>query len=316
MTTASAPGKIILFGEHAVVSGNHALGSAIDLRAKVTVEDLPGRLEIEVCNLMLNGFSLDLLTEQVSSPQALHAVRYVAAVLKEFKAESIRVKVDSDIPPAAGLGSSAAIVVATLAALNKHMNLGLRKEEIATNAHRIERAVQKGLGSPMDTAISTFGGYQLVSGTVQGIDLPEMDMVVGYTRKEHNTRSEVQKVQDLLSSYPDLVEPIFCAIGAISIRAVPLIRERRLEELGQLMNINHGLLEAIGVGTRELCELVYAARGAGHALGAKLTGAGGGGCMIALSSIAGSPRILVALEQAGGTVFQIKTGGEGVRLEA
>ncbi len=316
MTTASAPGKIILFGEHAVVSGNHALGSAIDLRAKVTVEDLPGRLEIEVCNLMLNGFSLDLLTEQVSSPQALHAVRYVAAVLREFKAESIRVKVDSDIPPAAGLGSSAAIVVATLAALNKHMNLGLRKEEIATNAHRIERAVQKGLGSPMDTAISTFGGYQLVSGTVQRIDLPEMDMVVGYTRKDHNTRSEVQKVQDLLSSYPDLVEPIFCAIGAISIRAVPLIRERRLEELGQLMNINHGLLEAIGVGTRELCELVYAARGAGHALGAKLTGAGGGGCMIALSSIAGSPRILVALEQAGGTVFQIKTGGEGVRLEA
>jgi mevalonate kinase len=315
LTTASAPGKVILFGEHAVVSGTPALGSAINLRARVIVEDLPGRLEIEACNLMLRGFSFDLTTGRVSSPGVLDAIKYVSAVLKEFQAGGLRVKVDSDIPPAAGLGSSAAIVVATMAALNEHMSLGLSREEIASSSYRIEKTVQQGMGSPMDTAVSTFGGYQLVSETVHGIDLPEMHIVVGCTEKEHNTRSEVQKVQSLRSRYPDIVEPIFCAIGAISTRAVPLIRDNRLEELGHLMNFNQGLLEALGVSTRELSELVYAARGAGHSLGAKLTGAGGGGCMIALPSTAGSSSILVALEQARGTAFKVKTGGAGMRLE-
>ena len=316
MTTASAPGKVILFGEHAVVSGIPALGSAIDIRAKVTVEDLPGRLEIEADSLMLKGFALDMITGQVRSPGALNAMRYVSAVLKEFQADGLRVKVDSDIPPAAGLGSSAAIVVATLAAINQHKNLGLNKEEIASQAYKVEKGVQQGLGSPMDTSLSTFGGYNLVQGTAERIDLPEMELVVGYTEKEHNTHYEVQKVQSLRSIYPEIVEPIFQAIGAISTRAVPLIRERQHEELGLLMNLNHGLLEALGVGTRELSELVYAARGAGGAVGAKLTGAGGGGCMIAIPSGRGSAPIVTALMQARGRAYQVRTGCEGARVEA
>ena len=316
MTTASAPGKVILFGEHAVVSGTPALGSAVDLRAKVTIEDLPGKLEVKANNLMLMGFSLDLMTGQVCSSGALNSLRYVSAVLKEFQANDMRVIVDSNIPPAAGLGSSAAIVVATLAALNQHKNTGLTREEIASCAHRIEKTVQMGLGSPMDTALSTFGGYMLVSGTVQRIDLPKIELVVGYTEKEHDTRSEVHKVQDMRSKYPDIVEPIFSAIGAISNRAVPLIRDNRLEELGRLMNFNHGLLEALGVGTRELSELVYAARGAGRAPGAKLTGAGGGGCMIAMPPKDGPMTVITALMQARGKAFLVKTGCDGVRVEA
>ena len=316
MTKASAPGKVILFGEHAVVSGIPALGSAIDLRANVTIEDLPGKLEVKASNLMLMGFSLDLMTGEVCSSGARNALRYVSAVLKEFQANDIRVIVDSDIPPAAGLGSSAAIVVATLAALNQHKNTGLTREEIASCAHRIEKTVQMGLGSPMDTALSTFGGYVLVSGMVQRIDLPKMELVVGYTEKEHDTRSEVHKVQDIRSMYPDIVEPIFRAIGAISTRAVPLIRDNRLEELGRLMNFNHGLLEALGVGTRELSELVYAARGTGRALGAKLTGAGGGGCIIAMPSQDESETVITALMQARGKAFLVTTGCDGVRVEA
>ena len=131
----------------------------------------------------------------------------------------------------------------------------------------------------------------------------------------HDTKSEVEKVQDLKKRYFDLVDPIFQAIGAISERAVPLIREQNLAELGQLMNINHGLLAALGVSSRELDELVYAARGAGGALGAKLTGAGGGGCMIALPGAAGVDALMVALRQARGVPFKVLTGCEGVRLE-
>lgn len=313
MTLASAPGKVILFGEHAVVSGIPALGSAVDLRARVIVEDMPGGLEIET-NLPLTGFSLDLQAGQIRSKEALHAARYLSAVLAELGCRNLYIKVESEIPPGAGLGSSAAIVVATLAALSSHLGLGLSRDEIAALAHRIEKSVQKGLGSSMDTALATFGGYLQVSSRVQELDLPELALVIGHTQIPHDTRAEVEKVQGLRARRPDLIDPIFRAIGLIAERAVYLIKEQELEELGELMNINHGLLEALGVGTRELSELVYAARGAGGALGAKLTGAGGGGCIIALPGPAGNSALEVALRQAGGRTFHARTGSEGVRL--
>jgi mevalonate kinase len=315
LTLASAPGKVILFGEHAVVSGIPALGSSVDLRARAIVEDLPGGLEIET-NLPLKGFTLDLLAGQLSSKEALHAARYVSAVLEELGANDLRIKVESDIPPGAGLGSSAAIVVATLAALSEHLGLGLSRSEIASLAHRIEKKVQKGLGSPMDTSLATFGGYMQVSSRVQEIDLPPLALVVGHTGVSHDTRAEIEKVQSLRSRHPDIIDPIFEAIGLIAERAVSMIKELKLAELGELMNINHGLLEALGVSTRELSELVYAARGAGGALGAKLTGAGGGGCIIALAGPQGATALEIALRQAGAQVFHARTGSEGVRLGA
>ena len=292
MTTASAPGKIILFGEHAVVSGTAALGGAADLRARATVEDLPGRLLIETDDLSLQGFSFDPGSGQISSASAAYATRYVSAAVRELEARDVRIRIESDIPPAAGMGSSASIVVATVAALNGHLGLGLSEREIAQLSYRIERGVQKGRGSPMDTALATYGGYQRIADGNQPLDLPPLEVVVGYTRVPHDTFSLVERVQLLKERYPDLVEPIFQAIGAITERALPLVREMNLDELGGLMDINHGLLEALGVSSRELSELVYAARGAGGALGAKLTGAGGGGCMIALPGIEGKDALM------------------------
>jgi mevalonate kinase len=279
------------------------------------VQDLPGRVLIEANNLVIQGFSLDLTTGQVLSEEALHSVRYISAVLAEYEAKNLRIRVESDLPTGGGLGSSAAIVVAAIAALNQHLGLGLSYGDIASEAHRIEKAVQQGLGSAMDTALATFGGYLLVSQDIRPIDLPQLEMIVGCTKQPHDTRSEVLKVQRLRARYPELVEPIFQAIGSISTRAIPLIREHRLMELGELMNVNHGLLEALGVGTRDLSELVYAARGAGCALGAKLTGAGGGGCMIALPTPLGTSALITSLRQARGLASAVKIGCEGVRLE-
>jgi mevalonate kinase len=315
LTTASAPGKIILFGEHAVVSGVTALGGAIDLRARVTVQDLPGSVLIKTEELALRGFSLDLTSGQLTSTKAEHSTRYISAVLREFDVRDMQVCIDSSLPQAAGLGSSAAIVVAAVAAISQHQGQRLSQKEIAAISHRLEKKVQQGLASPMDTALATYGGYMQVSREILPLDLPPLEVVVGYTKMPHDTKSEVEKVQDLKKRYSDLVDPIFQAIGAISERAVSLILEQNLVELGRLMNVNHGLLGALGVSTRELAELVYAARGAGGALGAKLTGAGGGGCMIALPGSAGIDALMVALRQARGDAFSVVTGCEGVRLE-
>lgn len=320
LTTASAPGKIILFGEHAVVSGVPALGSAIDLRARVTVEDLAGGVEIDLkgLGLRLDGFSVDSAGRLISigsSEEAKTAARYVSAVLNALEVKDIKVTVQSEIPVASGLGSSAAIVVATLAAISHHLGEDLGVKEIAAEAHRIERMVQEGLGSPMDTALASYGGYVQLSDGVKPLDLPPLEMVVGCTSVPHNTKQEVAKVQKLKSRYPDIVEPIFGAIGVIARSAVGFIERKDLEEIGALMNINHGLLEAIGVGTRELSELVYAARGAGMALGAKITGAGGGGCMIALPKEDCAEKTITAISQAGGRAFKIKTACNGVTIE-
>ena len=173
------------------------------------MHDLPGRVLIEADDLVIEGFSLDLGTGQVLSDEALHSTRYISTVLAEYEAKDLRIKVESDLPTAGGLGSSAAIVVATIAALNQHLGLGLSHRDIASEAHRIEKAVQQGLGSAMDTALATFGGYLLVSKEIQSIDLPQLEMIVGCTKQPHDTRSEVLKVQRLRARYRDLVEPIF-----------------------------------------------------------------------------------------------------------
>ncbi|HNX40071.1 MAG TPA: mevalonate kinase [Methanothrix sp.] len=315
MTAASAPGKVILFGEHAVVSGFPALGGAIDLRARAKVLDCPGKLLIETEGLFVSGFSLDLLSGQVLCRQASHAARYVSAVLREFDASDLSIKIESSIPPASGLGSSAAITVACLAAVSRHLGHDLPAKEVAALSHRIEKTVQNGLGSPMDTALATFGGYLRVCRQVEPLALPPLQMVVGDTGKPHDTRQQVAGVQALKERYPDLVNPIFQAIGAISSRAAGLIEEQNLSELGALMNANHGLLEALGVGSRELSELVYAARNSG-ALGAKITGAGGGGCMIALPGPGNGKALIAAMRQARGRAFPAVAGCEGVRMEA
>ncbi len=320
MAAASAPGKVILFGEHAVVSGTPALGSAVDLRATAEVVEAPGSLLVEVSdlNLTVERFSVDLLTGDIKSSfaaDALRSTRYVSAVLREFDARNLKVKISSQIPPGSGLGSSAAITVATLAALSKHLGLDMSRWDLAKSSHRIEKEMQKGLGSPMDTALSSFGGYQLVSRQVESVNLPPIDLVVGYTRIPHDTWSEVQKVQSLHSAHPEVVDSIYQAIGALSKKAVVLLGEEKLPELGALMNVNHGLLDALGVNTRELSELVYAARGAGGVLGAKLTGAGGGGCIVALPGDRGIEAVVTAIRQAKGIAFRVRTGCEGVRLE-
>jgi len=225
--------------------------------------------------------------------------------------------VESETPPASGLGSSASVVVATLGALSRHLALDLSADEIAKEAYRIEKSVQEGLGSPTDTALATFGGYQLVEGSARSIELPKIKLVVGFTGRPHDTRAEVEKVQRFRARYPEIVDPIFRAIGEISRRAPDCIRDGRLDELGRLLDANHGLLEAIGVGTRELSELVYASRGAGRAFGAKLTGAGGGGCMIALprTDPKNVLRVMTAITQARGEPFSVVTGCQGLRPE-
>jgi mevalonate kinase len=223
------------------------------------------------------------------------------------------VYISSQLPSASGLGSSAAVTVATLAAINDEFGLGFSREQIAEKAFSIEKKVQKGKASQTDTAVSTFGGMVLITGLSRRRLPPHhFSLVIGNTLIAHNTARLVESVAEFRKKNPDICNPVIDAIGAITMES--MYHLSRPSEIGRLMNMNHALLEVLGVGHPSLSRLVLAARAAG-AYGAKMTGAGGGGCMIALCHKHLKTRIAGAIEATGSKALITTIDTEGVRKE-
>ncbi|HTY53189.1 MAG TPA: mevalonate kinase, partial [Methanomicrobiales archaeon] len=180
-------------------------------------------------------------------------------------------------------------------------------------AFEIEKKVQKGRASATDTYVSSFGGFVLIQGTerrrLPPVNLP---IVVGNSRVSHNTSLMVEKVGREQEQHPGIVNPILDSIGAITREA--LLQFQDLRAFGMLMNTNHALLDALGVGHPALTRLVLAARSAG-AFGAKTTGAGGGGCMIALAPGKVRGRVAGAMRSCDAQAFMTTLDTEGARKE-
>ena len=334
MVTASAPGKVYLFGEHAVVYGEPAVPCAIERRATVRVEErADDRLRVESADLRISGFTVEYdgaggKAPDVDAPTRLleAATGYVDAAIEQARDVAdapdagFDVHVESDIPLGAGLGSSAAVVVATIAAATAALGVDVDDRELAERAYRTEHAVQDGEASRADTFCSTMGGAVRVEGDdCRTLGTPDLPFVVGYDGGAGDTGELVAGVRALREEY-DFAADTVAAIGDVVRRGETLIEdaatapsEATLAELGALLNFNHGLLEALGVSSRSLDEMVWAAREAG-ARGAKLTGAGGGGCVVALDPSNGTETAL-GLTPTCEDVFRAELATEGVRLQ-
>lgn len=302
MATASAPGKIYLFGEHAVVYGEPAVPCAIDLRAQVTAQRRDAGVRIHAADLTLNGFTVEYDSKMDQPDIAVQpklvqaATGYIdeaiaqarAAVqdsddhaLEETAEPGFDITVESDIPLGAGLGSSAAVSVATIDAVARELGVELTRAELADRAYRVERTVQDGEASRADTFCSVMGGAVRVEGDdCRTLETNSIPLVVGYDGGAGETGALVSHVRARREEYPFIVDTIE-AIGDIVREGETALAAGDLETIGELMSINHGLLSALDVSARSLDAMVWAARDAG-ALGAKLTGAGGGGCIVAL----------------------------------
>lgn len=294
--TVSAPGKVILFGEHAVVYGEPAIAGAIDRRIFVEAEK--------------SGEGLRIHSETRDHRYVEASVELMFDHLGE--SSGLVLKIKSELPLAAGLGSSAAVSVATLKAVAEVMGAELGKKEIAGLGHKVELRVQ-GAASPTDTYTSTYGGIQFIQPDKQSFTpiKAELPLVIGCTGIERSTKDLVARVKRLKDTYPELVSPIIANIGRLTWQAKRCLETG--EDVGDLMNINHGLLEALGVSNDALSKLVHASREAG-ARGAKLTGAGGGGCMIAYSPDK-IREVMEAIKRSGFTALQAPIAREGVRVE-
>jgi mevalonate kinase len=321
---ASAPAKIILFGEHFVVYGEPAIVLAIDRRAYAKVETRKGNgIHVRSAILGLAG-SFEDGAFRIEKGEAKDArmrfepVKKAAErVLDKYgQRVGLDIEINSAIPVGAGLGSSAAVVAATAAAVGEVLNVKLSKEEIFRIAFEAEKAVH-GTPSGVDPAVSTFGGtllFQMDTGFKPLEVKADIPLVIGDTGVDRSTRLQVEKVRSIIDRYPRIVEPIMKAAREIVLRAIEALKENDLETLGQLMNINHALLYGVGVSDESLEWLTNAARKAG-ALGAKLTGAGGGGCMIALAREEKFEEVMQAIQGAGGRTFPARKTDEGVRIE-
>jgi len=327
MVTASAPGKLYLFGEHAVVYGEPAVAAAIDRRATVTVEARDDdHLRVDSEDLTLDGFTVeygrmasDEVDVDVSESLVEAAVGYVDAAVAQARDAAdapdagFDVTIESEIPLGAGLSSSAAVTVAAIYAATRELGVELTPTDVADRAYRVEHEVQDGNASRTDTFCSATGGAVRVEGDDRrSLDAPELPLVVGFDGGAGDTGALVGQVRALREEY-DFAADTVGVVGNLARRGESALLAGDLDELGRLMDFNHGLLSALGVSSRSLDAMVWAARDAG-AVGAKLTGAGGGGCVVALDE---TEETKTALQYLPGCeeAFRAELDTEGVRVE-
>jgi hydroxymethylglutaryl-CoA reductase len=293
----SGYGKVILLGEHAVVYGSHAIAAPIPLAIQARVEDAD-----EGIYLIVPQWGVDEKIQQGKDYRySIYKSLQMLLESLDLMGRSMRLFLFPHIPRAMGLGGSAALAVAIVRALSEHFKLGLSDEEVNKLAYESEKIVH-GTPSGIDNTMATYGKFILyrkdTPPKLQEIKVPKpLPLVIGMSGVEGLTLKMVRQVRQGWEKNRALYDQIFNQINDLTLQAVEAIQAYDLEKLGYLMNINQGLLNAIQVSSWELEELVEIARKNG-ALGAKLTGGGGGGAIIALWP-ENAEQVVDAMQRAG-----------------
>ncbi len=317
----SAPGKIILTGEHFVVYDEPALVVAIDRRVTVKVTKRKDKALRIVSDLGIAGvFEDDVFRVEkggTDSRSFLEPVKIAAETVmdKVQVKQGLDIFIQSSIPVAAGLGSSSATAVATVASVGRILEANLSKKDISDFSLAAERVVHI-TPSGIDSAIATYGGvilYERGEGIKRLHNTPDLALVIGNTGLTRNTGNLIKHVRERRDRLYKVIDPLIRLAGNLTRNAVETLRKGDLMKFGELMDVNHGLLVAVGVSNEVLDRLVYTARRAG-ALGAKLTGAGGGGSMVALCSREMLEKVAKAIDSVGGSPIIAEKVEKGVQV--
>lgn len=278
-------GKIILTGEHSVVYGKHAVAAPINLKVKAKVSDRADGVHVSI---PIWGVEQQLGYGEDHS----HSIyRSLEMILDELGLQNrgMNIEIVPEVPRAMGMGASAALAVAIIRALSVHFDLKLSNQEVNDLAFKSEDIVHGG-ASGIDNTVSVYG--QLLVYRKGDPPLRErlklqrdIPIVIGLSNTESMTAGMVSRVREAYNRFPELYEEVFSQMDELAVASMKAIEEYDLSRLGEIMNLNHGYLNALQVSCPQVEELVQIARNSG-ALGAKLTGGGGGGAIIALCNSA------------------------------
>jgi mevalonate kinase len=272
--TGYAPGKVILLGEHAVVHGQPALAAPVYPGVEVRSEPGEGRLRVPAWDVTARPGDGSSLGEAL------------AAILKsmEMPMPPVDLTATFHVPAGAGLGSSAALSVAAARVLSLFRPGGLDEAALARVALAAE-TVFHGTPSGVDHAVVAQGGmsrFSRAEGLRRVVGQRKFILNIGHTGLQRDTKGRVARVSQLLAERPEDTRARFQAIGALVEKGVRAVEEGDLGTLGAAMDENQRHLDALEVSCSAIERLCALAREAG-AVGAKLTGGGGGGCVIALA---------------------------------
>lgn len=298
----SAPGKLLLLGDHAVVYGYPCIVTAVDKRLYVEAE-------------MINNSENQIIAPQVK--ESRFVLESIAKFKEKFKIKkSVKITTKGDFSHNVGLGSSSAVTVATFKALGLLFAVKISERQIFDLSYEVNLKIQ-GVGSGFDVAAANYGKtlYFVRGGKVIELLYNEkLPLVVGYSGLKADTPFYVRKVAEAFKARQSEMGSIFKQIKDLVEKAKIDLRGKNFESLGKKMTQNHYLLQQLGVSIPKLDAMVEAAIKVG-AYGAKLSGAGGGDCMIALVPPGKSLAIKKAIENVGGEVIEVNNNAEGVRVE-
>ncbi|HSO40633.1 MAG TPA: mevalonate kinase, partial [Labilithrix sp.] len=325
----TAHGKVILFGEHAVVHGVPALAVGIDRGAWAeamprTRESAPadGAAATPPSTLHVRGWNVTVSDDATDESLPLaRSLRDILVVTRRAQQEAgappigpVTIEAAADLPPGGGLGCSAALGVAVARALDPSAS----PEAIAGRADAWER-VFHGNPSGIDAAVASLGGcvqFQRAASAgeravIQRVRVPSpMHLCVGHSGQASSTKSMVEAVARMRERRPESTQRTFDAIHTLVKNARLAVEAGDVRAVGQLLDLNQMLLSGLFVSTPEIEQMCATARAAG-ALGAKLTGAGGGGCVVALvEDAARGEGVLAAWKRDGFDGFATTVGGD------
>ncbi len=311
-SVASAPGKVILFGEHFVVHGTKAILCSIDKRITATSQFIDEKKIKVRTELGSKEVELDKTSNLETSPKFLKPFLHIVndALKNNQSNNGIEIILESEIPHGVGLGSSSAACVAAVASVNGLFRK-LSKEEILKKAIEAEKTIFKNT-SGADSAVSVYGGFMSydTSNGFQEISLKNnFDLIITNSAQIHNTEQMVNKVKKFKEQNEKQFSELCSREDIIIKEVLSALKENNLGKIGALMLENQKLLEQIGVSTEKITSLINESTKTSY--GSKLTGAGGGGCIISLVDTSNSSSTLSNLKRLGDS-FIAKIDYQGV----
>lgn len=310
----------MLLGEHAVVYNRPCLVTAVDQRMRATVELLDSQdFGLEAPDVKVTGYKKPL--KDLGIGDIPKGAKFVEIAVKNFSEKyplksGIRITTASEFSSQFGFGSSSASTVCVIKALSEILNFDLSQKEIFDLAFKTVLDIQ-GKGSGFDVAAAVFGGtlYFITAGKViEPLQVSSLPLMVGYSGIKADTVTLINKVKESFAKKETRLEEIYDGIAKLVEEAKTALLGEDWIKLGTLMNKNQAYLNELGVSIEKLDTMINIALSAG-AYGAKLSGAGGGDCMIAVCPKDKELLVKAGIVQAGGEVINVKTNAEGVRVE-